>query len=154
MEIRWVEPGILAASGIPFREEHVRSLHEQGIRSIVSLTEHPLTMLRETPPELFERLDMVYFHAPIDDGFPPSMDQAQAIVQHIEVMREQQRPTLVHCHAGIGRTGTILHLYFLSQGLSLEEAKTKVRHARRVNDFVMLTRAQQEFVEQFARQQD
>jgi atypical dual specificity phosphatase len=129
MDIDWIEPGVLAASGIPCHARDVESLHAQGIRSIVSLTEHPITTMPKIKPALFERLDIVYLHAPVDDHEPPSMEQARTIAQHIAAMREQGRPTLIHCHAGVGRTGTLLHVFFLAQGLSLDEAQAKVRRA-------------------------
>ena len=47
-----------------------------------------------------------------------------------KVMATQQRPLLIHCHAGVGRTGTILHLYYLAQGRSWDEAKAKIRATR------------------------
>ena len=38
-------------------------------------------------------------------------------------MERKKQPLLVHCKEGIGRTGTLLHLYFISRGFSLQEAK-------------------------------
>ena len=64
------------------------------------------------------------------DQYPPDMPQAQQVLQFIDRMRSEKRATLVHCNAGIGRTGTVLHLYYLAQGLSMEEAKARVRARR------------------------
>jgi atypical dual specificity phosphatase len=36
----------------------------------------------------------------------------------------------VHCHAGLGRTGTILASYFVAQGLGAPEAIAKIRYLR------------------------
>ncbi len=46
-------------------------------------------------------------------------------------MHRQNRPILVHCHAGIGRTGTTLHLYYLAQGMTLEQARAEIYSTRR-----------------------
>src|SRR5260221_6600969 len=105
MQITWIEADILAASHIPADDEMVRSLYEQGIRAIVSLTEYPITSQKTIPRSLFTDLDITYFHAPIEDGQSPDLTTAQAVVEFIDRMATEGRPTLIHCHAGIGRTG-------------------------------------------------
>ena len=121
---------MLAASGIPLDEKDLRALHGQGIRAILSLTEQSLLMFREITPTLLAELDITYLHIPIPDQRPPAAEQAQHILQLIETMTTQQRPLLIHCHAGVGRTGTILHLYYLAQGCSWGETKAKIRATR------------------------
>lgn len=58
MKISWIEPNTLAASGIPIDAKDVRSLHLQGIRAIISLTEQPLWSQRQITPSLFAELDI------------------------------------------------------------------------------------------------
>ena len=130
MKISWIEPERLAASGIPLDAKDLRSLQAQGIRAMISLTEHSLLMFREITPTLLADLDITYLHVPIPDQHPPTADQAQQILHQITMMTAQHRPVFVHCHAGVGRTGTILHLYYLAQGLSWNETKAKIRATR------------------------
>ena len=130
MKISWIEPDILAASGIPLDAKDLRSLHAQGIRAMLSLTEHSLLTFREITPALLNELDITYLHVPIPDQHPPTSEQAQHILHLIKTMAAQQRPLLIHCHAGVGRTGTILHLYYLAQGRSWDETKAKIRATR------------------------
>jgi len=130
MKISWIEPNILAASGIPLDQKDLRALHSQGIRAMLSLTEHSLLTFKEITPALLAELDMAYAHVPIPDQHPPTFEQAAQILRLIEAMRQQQRPLFVHCHAGVGRTGTILHLYYLAQGFSWEQTKAKIRATR------------------------
>src|SRR5579859_3373855 len=147
MELSWIEAGVLAASSIPVSEADIRSLHNQGIRAIVSLIEYPLTNFSELPTSLFEALNITYYHSPIPDQHAPELTQAQDIVRFIQTMREQQRPVLVHCHAGIGRTGTILRAYYLTQGYRLEEAAHLVRQRR--PQCILLSEEQTEFLRRF-----
>jgi atypical dual specificity phosphatase len=130
MKISWIEPAVLAASGIPLDAKDLRALHAQGIRAILSLTEHPLLAFREITLALLDELDIAYLHVPIPDQHPPTHEQARHILRLIQTMATQQRPLLIHCHAGVGRTGTILHLYYLAQGHSWDETKAKIRATR------------------------
>lgn len=150
MNIDWIELQKLAAGPIPLGARDIRSLHDQGIRAVLSLTENSLWIQREITPVLFRELDMTYFHEPIPDGFPPDLDTAQRIIQHINDSHGEARTIYVHCHAGIGRTGTILHLYYLASGLSLDQAKAAVKRGRLVCNFPNLTGAQQTFLTDFA----
>jgi atypical dual specificity phosphatase len=150
MNIDWIELQKLAAGPIPLGARDIRSLHDQGIRAVLSLTENSLWIQREITPMLFRELDMTYLHEPIPDGCPPDLEAAQRIIQHINDSQGEGRTVFVHCHAGIGRTGTVLHLYYLAHGLSLDQAKIAVRRGRSVCSFLNLTSAQQAFVTDFA----
>lgn len=123
MKISWIESNTIAASGIPIMEEHIRSLHEQGIRAIVTLTELPLTHQKEITNELLDKLGISLYHFPIVDHYPPeNFEQVDAMVDFINHMIVQVKPVLIHCHAGIGRTGTMLHAFYIVSGDSLETA--------------------------------
>jgi atypical dual specificity phosphatase len=130
MKISWIGAERLAASSIPVSAEDIRSLHDQGIRAILTLTERPITDFQTISNDLLAQLDILYRHVPVRDQHPPDEEQAWEILQFIDEMQERQRPTLVHCHAGIGRTGTILHLYFLAHGCDMDEAIRQVRLCR------------------------
>ena len=147
MDCSWVEPNILAAGSIPVEENDIRSLHAENIRAILTLTERPITALHEIPPTLLDRLDIYYLHIPIPDQHPPTLEQAQQILLFINNMKLQSRPVFVHCQAGVGRTGTVLHLYFMMQGMTFEEAHAIVR-SKRVQ-CILLSDAQTAFLKTF-----
>ena len=148
MDCSWIEPGILAAGSIPFNADHIRSLHQKGIRAILSLTERPLTAFQEITPSLLDGLDILCFHVPLPGQRPPSFEQARHIMQIINRVTAQQRPLFVHGQAGVGRTGTVLCLYYLMRGKSLEEAQAILK-ARRVQS-VWVTDDQLRFLKEVA----
>jgi len=150
MKISWIESDVLAASGIPVSRENLQSLVEQGIRAIVTLTEHSLTVQREITVQVLDDLGLICLHAPIVDQYPPDVATIQQVREFINQMKAKDQPVLVHCHAGIGRTGTILHAYYLTEDLSLEDAKIKVKNTRLTSQFFMLSDRQQAFLKDFA----
>jgi atypical dual specificity phosphatase len=148
MDYSWVEPSILAAGSVPVEADDIRSLHREKIRAILTLTERPITAFHEITPDLLASFDITYLHVPVPDQFPPNLDQARIILDFISQMTSQGRPLFVHCQAGIGRTGTVLHLYYIAQGLMFEEAVARVRSKR--IQCILLTDLQVEFLKEFA----
>ena len=148
MDCNWIEPNILAAGSVPVEEEDIKSLHRNKIRAILTLTERPITAFHEITPALLASFDIAYLHVPVPDQFPPNLDQARRILDFIHQMDQQGHPLFVHCQAGIGRTGTVLHLYYLAQGLTFAEAEAKVRSKR--IQCILLTDLQVEFLKEFA----
>jgi atypical dual specificity phosphatase len=150
MKIDWIEPGLIATSGIPLGVKDLRSLYEQGIRAIVALTEHPITVQRGISSQVLDQIGLTCLHASIVDQCPPDVGTVWQTRQFINQMKAQSRPVLLYCHAGVGRTGTMLHAYYLAEGLSLEEAKARVKASKPSNQFFMLSDAQKAFLEEFA----
>lgn len=150
MKIDWIEPNAVAASGVPVGKKDLLSLYEQGIRAIITLTEHPITTQTEITPQILDEMGLTYLHTPIIDQHPPSIETVGKVTQFIDQMKARGQPVLIHCQAGVGRTGTMLHAYYLAEGLTLDEAKTQVRSTRPTSQFLMLSDSQKAFLQTFA----
>jgi len=124
----WVVQGRLAGMALPGSQrsldEDLASLEELGIRLVISLTEDPL------PEKQLDEHGMQLMHLPIEDYTPPSQEQLLLFVHRVRGSMGKRQPVVVHCHAGQGRTGTVLAGFLVSQGLSGKEAIAEIRRLR------------------------
>ena len=64
-------------------------------------------------------LGLEYLHVPIRDfGVPESIEDVDRCISFIQSCVESEKPVAVHCEQGIGRTGLVLTLYLIAEGLS------------------------------------
>ncbi len=123
----WVIEDKLAGSAIPTSFREILWLYRQhGIKSIVTIKEKPL------PSKWFESGKIDYFHLSIEDYGAPSLEELDYVVNYISRQLDNQKPVMVHCSGGKGRTGTILAGYLIKKGngLTAEKAIYKLRNLR------------------------
>ena len=119
----WLLQDKLAGSGMPTSFEEINWIKKQGVRSIVTMTEEGL------PDSWLDELE--YLHVPTEDYSAPDIEKIDAVVDFINERIKNRDPVMVHCAAGIGRTGTILASYLVKyQKMSAKEAISKVREER------------------------
>lgn len=125
-------------------EAHVddlQELHGAGIRSVVSLLNLP------QDAAVYESAGFTFCCLPVPDGHAPTVEQAVTFVHFVTEQLAAQRPVAIHCHAGLGRTGTMLAAYLISQG---ETADAAIHRVREVEPAAIETSLQVQFLEAFA----
>ena len=105
-----------------------------GIRTFIDLTQEtdPLDRYDFTIRELaYEQgIDCRYIRFGIKDLGIPTRELMEEILKAIRAELDEGRPVYFHCWGGIGRTGTVAGCWLVDQGLSADEALTRVQMLR------------------------
>jgi len=131
----WVVPDVFLAGPYPegWGEESVRrkidTLIETGIALFVNLTRpgelQPYEEILYQQARVYGK-DVEHWRAPIIDLGVPNSDQMTTILDIIDDAINDSRHVYVHCHAGIGRTGTIVGCYLVRHGMDPEIALDQI----------------------------
>lgn len=142
---RWVLPGRLAGMPKPGllrdAEEDLASIAHAGVGTLVSLTEEPF------PPARLRAFGIEAIHLPIRDMDVPAIGRAADLCRRVQRKLDAAEVVAMHCHAGLGRTGTLLAALLVWQGATSVDALAKVRA---VEPRMVQNAAQERFVAAFA----
>ena len=119
----WLIEEKLAGSGMPTSFDELEWILNQGVKSIVTMTENAL-------PDNWVK-EIGYLHVPTPDYTAPEVDRIDLAVDFIHERISENQAVMVHCAAGMGRAGTILAYYLVKyQKYSAQDAIKKVREER------------------------
>jgi atypical dual specificity phosphatase len=138
----WVEKPLLAALARPNDAEDLLWLRRQGIDLLISLTED------RPRRDWIDNAGLFSLHVPVVDMEAPTEEQIDQCLSFIQRAQERHLGVAIHCRAGLGRTGTILACFFVSQGLTANDAISKVRGLRPGS---IETIEQEEAIQRYAR---
>lgn len=130
--------GFLAVMAKPVGEwldEEIASLARQGVTTVVSLLTHAeayeLGLVEEAALCSAQGIEFLSF--PITDrGVPEQVAMTVTLVAGLHERALAGSGVVVHCRAGIGRSGLIAAAVLLHEGLTPESALATVSRARRV----------------------
>jgi atypical dual specificity phosphatase len=119
--------------------DDVMMLKSNGVRSIVSLVKGA-----RDRTQIWRQNDFEFLHLPISDGMAPKKTD---VMSFIEFYRASPAACAVHCEGGIGRTGTMLAAYLITEGATVDAAVRRVRSAQPA---AIESREQMAFLRKFA----
>ena len=118
----WVIHGSLAGAQGPTSNRDLMFLRLQTIGAIIRMEERTISGAGQELGDMYE---------PVTDFTPPEPEQLDRMVSFISDQIETwERPVVVTCYAGLGRTGTVLAAYLVYTGYSAEQAVRRVRELR------------------------
>ena len=135
-----VRDGVLYRSGQPKVGGLKRFVHERGIRTIINLRDKNIsgTPAVDEAKEKFCTKEEIHFYRlpPLNYDGPDNTHPIDANVEKfLEIMRDPSNyPVLVHCHAGIHRTGALCAIFRMEfDQWSNEEAIAEMKAGGYVN---------------------
>ena len=122
LNFSWILEGSLAASRGPTSRRDLIFLKMRDIASVIRMEEQTISA---------EALELRDLYEPVPDFTAPTLEQIERMVRWIEQEIETwERPVVVTCRAGLGRTGTVLACYFVYCGYTPEAAINLIRTLR------------------------
>jgi atypical dual specificity phosphatase len=121
----WVLPGRLLAG--PYPEIHLQTLLDAGIDCFVDLTRAGEALAAYA----LEAQGRARWHGfAITDFSTPGVELMRRIVDTLDDELARGARVYLHCHAGVGRTGTAVGCWLVEQGLSGADALKLIAHKR------------------------
>lgn len=148
----WLIDGKLAGTPWPGllhdTDRDLQALRDVNVTRLISLTETPFDAT------LAATYGIHCVTVPMPDMQAPSLSQACFLCHEIDRALENSETVAVHCKAGLGRTGTVLALYWLWLWGGQISAAAAIEHVRYRCAAMIQSVEQENFLENFALQVD
>lgn len=124
-EFYWLRKDILAGSSRPHTPENIDFIVKQGIKRIISISDpNGVRFLAKEFP-----IEVIPFE--FEDFGTPSNNQLQSFFSLMDSSIKENKPVLVHCAMGCGRTGLLLTSYIMKfEKLDWKSSLSEVRKYR------------------------
>jgi len=140
----WLKKGILAGTPQPGivadLEYDLKALQRVGVTKLITLLENQLD------PEPMKEFGIENLWLPINDMEAPTIDEALEWCKRVEGFIREGHVIAYHCKAGMGRTGTMLTVQLIWEGMQALEA---LETARKVEPRWVQSEIQVKFLEEF-----
>ncbi len=129
-------PGALFLCEMPGRcaelSEYEKEMRAKRVSRLLCLA--PLDEVRQKSPEYAAKLEEGRFPWPVDffaipDYGTPSEDQMVGKAKYVAALLREGERVVLHCGAGIGRTGMVATAVLMALGLPLDAAEARIREA-------------------------
>lgn len=144
----WLIDGKLAGTPLPgiLHDAHLdlQALSDVKVTRLISLTEIPFNAT------FAASYGIQCTALPMQDMHAPSLTQAWFLCHEIDRYLGDGEVVAVHCKAGLGRTGTVLALYWIWLGAGRVSGKSAMEYVRRQEVGMIQSLEQENFLEKFA----
>ncbi|MDR2220513.1 MAG: ATP-binding cassette domain-containing protein [Methylobacillus sp.] len=141
---RWIIPGKVGTSPLPGAvidiNHDLAALRMVGITMLVTLTTGDL------PQDILRKHGLRNVHLPVYDREAPTVVQLKMLAMRMTEMLNRGEVLVVHCRAGIGRTGTVVAGWLISEGLTADAALERIR---KIDIHYVQTAEQEKFLHDF-----
>jgi len=131
-------------------EKFIATFKDDNISLVVTLLDNiEITRLNISTFGKFLKENNIYWkHFPIQDlSVPTDRDLFMKLLIHVKKLLDGDKSVLIHCYAGLGRTGLFATTLLVSLGL---EAKVSIEHIRKIRPGSIETIEQENFIKQWA----
>lgn len=144
MNAWWIDHPQVLGSDNPTTAD-LQRLRREGFEVLISLLQEEEQATNYDVADARE-MGFVRHSIPVRDFNPPTVEQLLDFIGIIEALTKGTK-VIIHCQAGIGRTGTFAAAYCIAKGMATADAIALVRKARW---HAIETSEQEAVLEQFA----